>query len=103
MIRAVVANGRYFDRATLDQLLAETQVKRGVGCEAAAKVQLKVPPTARFRWGRISPNRDTTEPYPYKVDWQVTFEDSAGTVKTRRFACYHNGRQDFRGKIVLSR
>jgi hypothetical protein len=26
-IRAVVANGRYFDRGALDQLLAEVQVK----------------------------------------------------------------------------
>lgn len=72
-----------------------------VGCTEAVKAQLVAPTTAKIEWVGYGPNADKRRDYQYAIQGKVTSENSFSAMLTKDFTCYHNGRQDFRGQVVI--
>lgn len=73
-----------------------------IGCEEAIKAQLAAPTTTKIEWAAHGANPEPKEPYPFADVGKVTAQNYFGALLTKDFICYHNGKQDFRGKALLA-
>src|ERR1051325_11247343 len=72
-----------------------------VGCEEAVKAQLVAPTTATIEWQAEGQLPDTSR-YQYWLRGEVTSQNVFSAMITKKFYCYHNGQQDFRGLAVIA-
>ena len=73
-----------------------------VGCTEALKAQLAAPTTAKIEWLGYGANPNKDLHYEFTITGKVTAQNAFSAMLTKDFICYHNGKQDFRGQVVIA-